>query len=153
MELDYESIVKFMNDYLRDFSTLGQDPKTRDEIKKYYAPDLETVPMAPGVRPSVSREQFLRRVTEHPGLRETMTPLELIIDDRRKAVVAFMKVELRDEATGEVLSAIHMSGHYHLILDEDKNIRIKKLMAFSERLPDGTPSIRDIMAQRRGKSA
>ena len=66
-----------------------------------------------------------------------------MIDERRKVVVALLKAELADRATGEVL----VTKRYHVLyqlVTEDSLIKIKKVLFFEEILPPGTLDMGDV---------
>ena len=105
MELSYENMVKFMEEYLPVFSEYGQDPATVQRMNDYFAPDVEFTGHVGFPEPLVyrSRDEFLAFDVAHPSSYERLTALDLTVDEKRKVVVAVLKFEFIDRKTDEVL--------------------------------------------------
>jgi hypothetical protein len=100
--------------------------------------------MADTKQPS-SREQLLLSMV-HPGLHEELTPREYVIDLKRMVVVVQFQLQFTDEPSGRVWPAKQASCHYHLVLDKNKDLKIKKIVYFTERSsPDETESQAELM--------
>ena len=147
MELTYDTIVKFMQDYFETFNTCGQDPKTINRLDEYYAPDVEFTPYVAGIGHCDSREDFYRVLLSHPSGYEKLTPEEIVVDERRNAVVVLIKAEISDSQTGEVLVTKRYFVLYPLELDENNALKIKKIQLFWEVLPPGAMEIDDVFAR------
>lgn len=142
MELTYQNMVKFMEEYLPVFSEYGQDPATASRMNDYFAPDVEFTGYVGLPEPLVftSRDDFLAFDVAHPSSYERLTPLDLIVDEQRKVVVAVLKFDFIDRKTGELLVEERGVTQYQLDLDENGAIKIKKLLFFPQRLAPGTLS-------------
>jgi hypothetical protein len=145
MELTYDSIVKWMQDYFKAYSTYGQDPKTVHRMNDYFTPDLEFIPYIAALRgPITSRDDFLHVTTSHPSWYETLTPEDITVDEKRKVAVILFKLEVIDRKTGEVVVKKRALSHYQLVLDEKNTIKIKRIRFFWEVLPAGVPEFYDL---------
>jgi hypothetical protein len=149
VELSYENLVKFMEEYLPAFSEYGQDPATAHLMNDYFAPDVEFVGYVGFPEPLVfsNREDFLAFDVAHPSTYERLTPLDMVIDEKRKAVAVALKFEFIDRKTGELLVEERGVTHYHFGLDENGTLKIKKLLFFPQRLAPGTLSGADIFSR------
>ncbi len=149
MELTYDTIVKYMKDYFETFNTYGQDPKTINRLDDYYAPDIEFIPYVAGVGHCTGRDEFYRILLSHPSGYEKLTPEEIVVDERRRIAVVLIKAEISDSQTGEVLVTKRYFVLYPLVLDENNNIKMKKIQLFWEVLPPGAMEIDDVFARDR----
>jgi hypothetical protein len=147
MELTYDSITGFMQDYFRDFILYSPSPETTYQMYDYFAPDLEFIPYVAGNRRISGRDDFLRLLSSHPSSLEKLTPEDIMIDERRRIAVVLIKAEICDSATGEVLVAKHYLVSYQLTLDENNTIKIKKILFFEEILPPGKLDIADVFGK------
>jgi hypothetical protein len=148
MEFTYDSILKWMKDYFKVYSTYGQDPKTTHRMNDYFAPDLRFVPYiaalgGPGGGFN-SRDEFLRTAESHPSWHETLTPEDITVDERRKVAVVLFKMQVIDSKTGEAVVTKSAIAHYQLVLDENNTIKISKIQFFWEVLPAGVPEFYDL---------
>ena len=147
MELTYENIVKWFDEYYAAFDKNAGPLKTVPNMEKYFAADLEFWPynMAGTAQPS-SREDLLRTMI-HPGLHEELTPQEYVIDLKRMVVVVRFQLQFNDEPSGRVWPAKLASCHYHLRQDENGELKITKIVYFTERAsPDEAESQTEMMA-------
>jgi hypothetical protein len=140
MELTYDNILEFMEEYFPVFSNLGQDPATVHRMEEFFAPDLVFTgwmgfPEGQLVYPD--RQAFLDFDVSHPWAFERLTPLDMTIDERRGTVFAMIRFEFVDRETGKVLVEELGNALYHLALDQDGAIKIKKLLFFPQRLAPG----------------
>jgi hypothetical protein len=145
MDVTYENIVSWFNDYFRAFNKNAGPLTTVPNMQQYFAPDMEFWPynMAGTEHPS-SREDLLMTMV-HPGLHEELTPREYIVDLKRLVTVVQFQLQFNDEPSGQVWPAKQASAHYHLVLDEDKNLKIKKIVYFTEAgLPGESGSMMEI---------
>ena len=94
-----------------------------------------------------SREDFYRVLLSHPSGYEKLTPEEIVVDERRRAVVVLIKAEISDSQTGEVLVTKRYFVLYPLELDENNALKIKKIQLFWEVLPPGAMEIDDVFAR------
>jgi hypothetical protein len=146
MELTYDNIVKWFNEYYAAFDKNAGPLETVPNMEKYFAPDLEFWPynMAGTTQPS-SREDLLMTMI-HPGLHEELTPQEYVIDLKRMVVVVCFQLQFNDEPSGRVWPAKLASCHYHLRQDEEGELKITKIIYFTERAsPDEAESQAEMM--------
>lgn len=144
MELTYENIAKYMNDYFEAFDAYGQNPDTIHRMDDYFSPDFEFLPYVATIPHVHGRDEWYRVLLSHPSGYEKLTPEDMVIDERRKVVVALIKAEIIDSATREVLVTKRYFARYPLELDENNSIKIKKLQFFWEVLPPGAMEIDDV---------
>jgi hypothetical protein len=146
MEVTYDNIVKWFDAYYKDFNKSAGPSKTYRNMEKYFTPDLQFWPynMA-GTTEGKSREDLLLSMV-HPGLHEELTPREYVIDLKRMVVVVQFQLQFTDEPSGRVWPAKQASCHYHLALDKNKELKIKKIVYFTERAsPKETKSQEELM--------
>ncbi len=148
MEFTYNNMVKFMKDYCKAFNTYAQDPKTVNRMCDYFAPDVEVIPyVAPMGGITYGRENFLKALAGHPSSHETFTPEDIMVDEKRKIIIALLRVEFVDKKTGEMLVKKHYLSLYQLTLDENEDFKIKNIRFFWEVLPTGTLEIHEVLAR------
>ncbi len=137
MELTYDTMVKFMDEYFPVFSNLGQDAATVHRMNEFFAPDLlftGYMGFPEGLLVYPDRQAFLDFDISHPWAFERLTPLDLTVDERRGIVFALIRFEFVDRKTGQVLVEELGTAQYHLALDENDTIKIEKLLFFPQRL-------------------
>jgi len=144
MEFTYDNIVKFMKDYFKAYNTYAQDPKTTHRMHDYYAPDFEIIHYVAGANKISGRDKFLRLMSSHPSSHETLTPEDIVVDERRKFSVVLLKTEVVDKQLRKVVVVERYLVHYQLVLDENDTIKIKKILFFREVLPPGTLDTSDV---------
>jgi hypothetical protein len=151
MELTYEAIVGFMEEYFPVYSEYGQDPATAHRMHDYYAPDFVFTGYVGYPEPVVypSAEAFVEFDVSHPSSYERLTPEDMTVDERRKVVSVIIKFEFIDRTTGRVLVEEQGVSHYHLVLDDSGAIKIKRLLFFPQRVPPGTLSGADVFLRDR----
>jgi hypothetical protein len=147
MEATYENIVKWFDAYYKDFNKSAGPLKTVPNMEKYFAPDMEFWPYnMSGPKKGLPRETLLMTMV-HPGLHEELTPREYVIDLKRMVVVVQFQLQFTDEISGRVWPAKQASCHYHLILDKSKELKIKKIVYFTERAaPEEQKAEQEMMA-------
>jgi len=151
MELTYDSMVEFMEEYFPVFSNFGQHPATVHRMNDYFAPDLVFtgyMGFPEGLLVYPNRQAFLDFDVSHPWAFERLTPLDLTVDERRKVVFALIKFEFVERETGRVLVEELGTAQYHLALDENGTIKIKRLLFFPQRIAPGTRSGSDVFNAR-----
>jgi len=151
LELTYESMVRFMEEYFPVYSEYGQEPATAHRMHDYYTADFVFTGHVGHAEPVVypSASAFVEFDVSHPSSYERLTPEDLIVDERRGLVCALIKFEFVDRQSGQVLAVERGVSRYHLVLDEDGTIKIKSLLFFPERLPPGVVSGADVFARDR----
>jgi hypothetical protein len=147
MVVTYENIVKWFDAYFRDFNKNAGPLKTVSNMEKYFTPDLEFWPYnMSGTTKPLSRESLLRTMV-HPGLHEELTPREYVIDLKRLVTVVQFQLQFSDQPSGRVWPAKQASAHYHLVLDKNKELKIKKIVYFTERAaPEEAKGQEEMMA-------
>jgi hypothetical protein len=151
MEFTYDNVRKWFEDYFNTFNKYSEDPKTVSKMEKYFTPDLQFISYILNVERPTSREGLLN-IMVHPGFHEELTPEDIIIDEKRQAVAVILRVQFTEESTGTVFPAKHNSAHYHLIQDENGELKIKKISYFTEHTPPDGPNMRDLMEKYREKA-
>lgn len=144
MEISYDAIVKFMRDYFETFNRYGQSRETVHRLDDYFAPDVEFHPYVAHVIKTRGREEFYRVLVSHPSGYEKLTPLDIVVDERRRVAVVLIKAEISDSHTGEVLVSKHYFVRYPLAVDGDGALKIEKVQLFWEVLPPGAMEIDDV---------
>jgi len=142
MEFTYDNVVKWFDNYFASFNKYAGPLKTVPNMEKFFAPDLEfwAYNMANAERPS-TREQLLMTMV-HPGLHEELTPRYYVVDEKQKIVVVQFQLQFNDEPSGTVF--------HHLVLDENKDLKIQKILYFTEaRSPDEPNTIMQLWAKYR----
>ena len=139
MEFTYDGIVKWMEDYFKAYNSYAQNPETVNKMSEYFTPDVHFIPYVAEFggpeRAVTSRDDFFRMFTGHPAVYEKFEPEDIMVDEKKKIVVALLKVELFDTKTGEVLLRKSYLPRYQLVLDENNTIKIKSILFFWESLP------------------
>lgn len=144
MEMTYDNMLRFMNDYFPTFVKYGQDPAENYRLHDYFGEDFEFYPNFHGVDPVKDRDQFLYQMSLHPSTHEQMEPEDIFIDDKRKVAVAVLNARIVDSRTGKVLVKKKYCPCYHLGLDKNQTIKIKKIVFFWEQLAPGVPDVLDV---------
>lgn len=153
MELTYDNIITWFNDYFKAFNHNAGPLKTVSNMERFFTSDFEFWPynMPDAKRPS-SREDLLMTMV-HPGLHEELTPHEYVIDLKRMIVVVQFQLQFNDEPSGKLWPAKQASAHYHLILDENQDLKIKKILYFTEyRSSEEAGNLRELWKDYREKA-
>jgi hypothetical protein len=151
MEFTYDNVLAWLKEYFRTFNKNNADPAKVAEMAKYFTPDMQFISYILGVKRPDNREGLLNSMI-HPGLYEELTPEDIIIDERRKAVAVILKVQFREEPTGTVFPAKHNCAHYEFIHDEAGALKIKKITYFTEHRPPDEPDMKTLMKKYREKA-
>lgn len=135
MEFTRDNVVKWFDNYFDTFNKNAGPLETVPNMEKFFAPDLEfwSYNMANAPRPS-TREDLLMSMI-HPGLHEELTPQYYVVDEKEKIVVVQFQLQFNDEPSGEVWPPRMASAHYHLAFDENNDLKIKKILYFTEANP------------------
>jgi len=145
MEVTYENVAKWFDGYFKEFNKSAGPLETTPKMQKFYAPDLEFwMYTAPGfVDPPMSREGLLMNML-HPGLHEELTPQYYVIDLKRMIAVIQFQIQFTDKPSGKVWPARQASAHYHLALDENKELKVKKIQYWTEISLDNDTTMMDL---------
>lgn len=137
MELTHEGVQEWFDGYFKDVRENQVDLETVPNLKKYFASDFElmmyTAP-SPSRKISMSRDALLMSFV-HPGLQEDIIPQHTAIDLKQLIVAVQFEIRFSDKVTGKKWDPIQASAHYHLILDENKDPRIRRIHYWTEALP------------------
>jgi hypothetical protein len=138
MEWTYDSIAKWFEGYFEDVRKSQGDLETAPNLKKYFSSDMElmmyTAPSSPpGKR--MSRDDLLISFV-HPGLYEDIVPRHYAIDVNRMIVAVQFEIHFMDRPSGTDWQPLQASAHYHLIVDENKDLRIRRIFYWTEALPE-----------------
>jgi hypothetical protein len=85
----------------------------------------------------------------HPGLLEELTPEDVIIDEKRKAVAVILRVQFKEESTGILFPVKHNCAHYHLIEDKNGEFKIREILYFTEHRSPEEPDMKNLMKKYR----
>ncbi len=139
MEFTRENVIKWFEVYFKDVNKNQGDLETVPNLKKYFASEIEflmyTSPRTPTAEKSMPREVFLMFFV-HPGLYEELIPRYYVVDVKQMIVVVQFEIRFRDEPSGKSWPPVQASAHYHLILNEVNDCRIKKIQYWTGALPD-----------------
>jgi hypothetical protein len=153
MELDYDTIQKWMKDYFQTYNLYAQNPDTIHKMDRFFAPNMEFFPYVASLKepgePVNSREDFYKILAGHPSSYEMFEPEDIVIDERRGLVVALLQVQVFDSKTNEVLLRKSYLPLYKLILDENRDIKIKTIQFFWEVMPPGVLEVNELFAGKR----
>jgi hypothetical protein len=137
MELTYENIVKWFDGYFEDVRKSQGDLKTVPNLRKYFTADLElmmyTAPSAPPAK-TMSRDALLISFI-HPGLQEDIVPHYYAVDLSKRIVVVQFEIHFVDKPSGKSWAPLQASAHYHLVEDANKELKIRRILYWTEALP------------------
>jgi hypothetical protein len=135
MELTYENISKWFDGYFEAVRKNQADLETVPNLRKYFAPELElAMYTAPSGKVSMSRDALLLSFV-HPGLYEEITPQHYVIDLRQLIVAVQFEIRFRDDPSSTKWAPLQASAHYHLITDDNKELKIGRIQYWTEALP------------------
>lgn len=143
MELTYENVSAWFDEYFESVSRNIGPFETVADLAKYFTDDLEFWMYTPPsfMTSPLNRAEFLLSLV-HPGIHDEMTPRYYVLDLRQNVLVARVTVQFSDEISGEELGGeIEASAHYHFVLDEAGDLKINRIFYWTE-----TPSPEDIEA-------
>lgn len=151
MKMTYDNIVKWFDNYFAYFNKNAGALESVPNMTRYFTPDLEFWAYNQvGPKPS-SREQLLMTMV-HPGLHEHLTPRGYVIDLKQLIVVVQFQVQFSDKPSGRVWPAKQASTHYHLVLDENQELKIEKILYFMELRPPEESSYRELWMKYRDEA-
>jgi hypothetical protein len=137
MELTHENISKWFDVYFEAVRTNQGDLETVPNLKKYFTPDFElmmyTAPSPPPRRP-MSRDALLMSFV-HPGLHEDIVPAYYAVDLKQRIIAVQFEIRFSDKPSGKQWAPIQASAHYHLIISENNNLKIRRVYYWTEALP------------------
>ena len=138
MELACENISKWFDVYFEDVRKNQGDIETVPNLNKYFSPDLElTMYTAPASssKITISRNDLLMSFV-HPGLYEDIIPKYYVIDVSQMIVVVQFEIRFSDEPSEREWAPLQASVHYHLMFDENRDLKIERIYYWTETLPE-----------------
>lgn len=138
MTVSDSTILEWFDQYFNDIYHCQGSLDTVPKLKKYFSPDLEFVlytPIPPLRFKTMDRDALLMSFV-HPGLIEEISPQDYIIDISRMIVVVQFKIVFEDTPSGKKWDPIQASAHYHLVADENHNLRIRQIKYWTQQLPE-----------------
>jgi hypothetical protein len=148
MELSYDNMTKFMEAYFKDYNQYAGDPQTLPKMLKYYTPDVQLFSYTLNAARPNNLDKILQSML-HPGLHEEFTPKNYVVDVKRKVVVVQMQNQFTEEAINKSYPTKQLSVHYHLVQDKNRDIKIIKILFFTEPRSLSEVNIIEIMKQYR----
>jgi hypothetical protein len=143
MNPTYENIGTWLDTYFEDVNRQQGSIETIPNLRKYFTIDFEFW-MYTG-RASLKRPLSLDGLLllfVHPGLHEGLVPQYYVIDVKRMIAVVQFEIRFVDEASGTNWPPRQASAHYHLVIDENNDLRIKKIQYWTETFtPDAFASL------------
>jgi hypothetical protein len=137
MEFTYENILKWFDTYFEDVRKNQGALETVPKLKKYFAADMElrmyTAPSGPPVKP-MSRDALLLSFV-HPGLQEDILPQCFAVDTKQMVVAVQFEIRFSDKPSGRAWTPLQASAHYHLVVDEYGQLKIRRIHYWTEPLP------------------
>ena len=144
MEFTYNNIVKFMEEYIKTYNKYGQDAETINRLDEYYAPDISEYTFQDiGVDPDEltcrsprsslftgGREGLYKLILNNRGIKNNLTLLNMIVDERQREVHTTLKDVITDIETGKIKLEVVFTIIYRLVLDERNTIKIAKIGDF-----------------------
>ena len=132
IELSYDNIERFMNQYFKYYTEYVNDPATIDKLDTYLAADFNTTfymnTPGTGEYPFVqdNREMWKEFLLKgHQNSKEILSPLQISIDERKRKVAAILDVRKENRTTGEKSQMVAMAI-YEVGL-ENNIIKLKSL--------------------------
>ena len=148
MEFTHSNVRKWFEDYFADFNRYNGNPKTVPNMEKYFTKDLQFISYILNVKRPDDREGLLKSMV-HPGLLEELTPEDIVIDEKRKAVAVILRVQFKEESTGILFPAKHNCACYQLVEDKNGELKIREISYFTEHRPPDEPDMKTLMKKYR----
>lgn len=148
MEFTHDNIQKWFYDYFAEFNKCNGNPKKVPNMAKYFTEDLQFISYILDVKRPDDREGLLNSMI-HPGLLENLEPEEMLIDQKNKFVAVILRVQFKEESTGTLFPLKHNCAVYHIINNKDGNLKINKIIYFTEHRSPEEPDIKNLMKKYR----
>ena len=120
MPFGYDELKDFLSAYCRAYSQYAGAPDTIGQLHRFWAPDLTAVAFFRrgdnGDYPIVhdGRDAFQQAILANQShFRDTMEPLDMVIDTISNKVAVMSKIVKTDIKTGEIVT-IHGMGKYEI---------------------------------------
>jgi hypothetical protein len=150
MNLTYDQLAAWIDEYFAEFNTYGQNPAEIHRMDEYFSKDFVFNPYIAYVGKVAGRDNWYKVLTSHPSGIEVLTPEHVVIDERKQEFVAQIKTDLVDRDSKEVLLTKRYLARYPLI-EEDGKLKIERLDFFWEILPEGALEIDDVFQRDWGR--
>jgi len=138
MEWNYDTIRKWFELYFEDVRCSQGSLETVPNLRKYFTADLElilyTSPSSPPAR-HMTRDELLISFV-HPGLQEDIVPRHFAIDTKQMVVAVQFEIRFSDRPSQTEWLPLQASAHYHLTVDENMDLKIKRIQYWTESLPE-----------------
>lgn len=132
MESIYEKLKKFITDYCADYCLYANDAETMHKMNRYWSEDFKAIAYfkrSSGEYPIVysNRKDFQEfLINTHKIVKDSLNPIDFIIDEKTKKVVTILKIIKTNRQTGEKIEIDGM-GCYQLVTAENGNFKITRL--------------------------
>lgn len=148
MEWTYDNIKQWFDVYFEDVGKYQGDLETVPNLRRYFSEDLELVlytgPSSPPAM-RMSRDELLISFV-HPGLQEGIIPHYYAIDPKQMIVAVHFEIRFEDKPSKKTWQPLQASAHYHVTVDDHKDLKIRKIHYWTEALPE---DLFDVWAKRR----
>jgi hypothetical protein len=138
MEFTVENVMKWFDGYFEDVCRNQGDLETVPNLRKYFTSDFElmmyTAP-SPSPRKPMSRDALLMSFV-HPGLYEEIIPRCYVVDLKQMIVVVQFEIRFNDQPSGKKWPPLQASAHYHLTINADGDLKIRRIHYWTEALPE-----------------
>jgi hypothetical protein len=148
MEFTHDNVRKWFDNYFAEFNVCNGDPEKVPNMEKYFSEDLQFISYMLNVKRPDDREGLLNTMV-HPGLLEELTPEDMIIDEKNKAVAVILRVQFKEESNGTVFPAKHNCAVYNLIEDGNNELKIRRISYFTEHRSPDEPDMKNLMRKYR----
>lgn len=121
-----------MMDYYADFNRYANDIETIHKMKEYWTPNFKVVAyfqFRGGKSPTMysTRKEFQDFLGSTPnGMKNSLNPLDIVIDEKMKKVFILTKLIKTNINTGDETEIFGM-GFYQLVIDGDGKFKIDSL--------------------------
>lgn len=121
-----------MHDYYTDFNRYANDTETIHKMNEYWTPDFKVIAyfQLKGVKyPTTfsTRKEFQDFLnSSNTGIKNSLNPLDIVIDEKMKKVVIMIKLIRTNIKTGDE-TEIYGIGFYKLIMDDEGKLKIDSL--------------------------
>jgi hypothetical protein len=137
MEWTYENISKWFDVYFEDVRTSQGNLETVPNLRKYFTADMEVMMYSspsPPPRKPMTRDALLISFV-HPGLQEDILPRHYAIDVKQLIVAVQFEIRFADRPSETTWAPLQASAHYHLVIDKNLNLKIRRIYYWTETLP------------------
>ncbi len=138
MECTYDNVSRWFDVYFEDVRKNQGNLDTVPNLRKYFTPDFElmmyTSPSSPPAK-SMSRDALLISFV-HPDLHEDIVPRHYAVDLENLIVAIHFEIRFHDRLSGKSWEPIQASAHYHLILEANRDPKIRRIHYWTEKLPE-----------------